>query len=226
MNYWLAEVTNLSECHLPFFDYVNSLRGVRTEATHDYTRYPKMVSSRFADGRSRPKTTSSAQGVSSGTRRDRPGTRSISGSTTHSRGTRASCATMAYPVLKEVTEFWEDHLVALPDGAAWPRPTAGARSMVRRRKESLTTRKSSGIFSRTTSKPRRSSIWMRITAQKVSATARETVEAEDRQLGDNCRNGRKTATIFATSIATRRICSRYTRGGRFRPWRHRRWPSC
>ena len=38
MNYWLAEPTNLSECALPFFNYVDSLRGVRTDATRQH--YP------------------------------------------------------------------------------------------------------------------------------------------------------------------------------------------
>ena len=36
MNYWPAEVTNLPECHLPFFNYVTSLQEVRREATHVY----------------------------------------------------------------------------------------------------------------------------------------------------------------------------------------------
>jgi len=36
MNYWPAEPVNLALCATPFFDYVDSLRGVRTEATHDY----------------------------------------------------------------------------------------------------------------------------------------------------------------------------------------------
>lgn len=36
MNYWLAEVTNLSECHLPLFDYMDSLvpPGTRTARLH------------------------------------------------------------------------------------------------------------------------------------------------------------------------------------------------
>ena len=36
MNYWPAEVCNLSECHLPFFDYVESLvpSGERTAKVH------------------------------------------------------------------------------------------------------------------------------------------------------------------------------------------------
>jgi alpha-L-fucosidase 2 len=40
MNYWLAEPTNLAECAIPFFDYVNSLRGVRAEATRQH--YPNV----------------------------------------------------------------------------------------------------------------------------------------------------------------------------------------
>jgi alpha-L-fucosidase 2 len=40
MNYWPAEPTNLSECAIPFFDYVDSLRGVRAEATRQH--YPNV----------------------------------------------------------------------------------------------------------------------------------------------------------------------------------------
>jgi alpha-L-fucosidase 2 len=40
MNYWLAEPTNLSECAIPFFDYVDSLRGIRAEATRQH--YPNV----------------------------------------------------------------------------------------------------------------------------------------------------------------------------------------
>src|ERR1039457_66598 len=40
MNYWLAEPTNLAECAIPFFDYVNSLRGVRADSTRQH--YPNV----------------------------------------------------------------------------------------------------------------------------------------------------------------------------------------
>src|ERR1022692_1306845 len=40
MNYWPAEPTNLAECAIPFFDYVDSLRGVRALATRQH--YPNV----------------------------------------------------------------------------------------------------------------------------------------------------------------------------------------
>ena len=38
MNYWLAEPTNLSECHFPYLDYINSMREVKKESTRK--KYP------------------------------------------------------------------------------------------------------------------------------------------------------------------------------------------
>ncbi len=35
MNYWPAEPTNLSECHIPFLDYINNLREVRAKQTKE-----------------------------------------------------------------------------------------------------------------------------------------------------------------------------------------------
>jgi len=120
MNYWLAEVTNLSECHLPFFDYVNSLRGVRTEATHDY--YLNQVDvSKLERKPVRGWTVQTENNIfGAGSFKWNP-----PGSAWYAQHFWEHYAftqdknylrTVAYPVLKEVTEFWEDHLVALPDG--------------------------------------------------------------------------------------------------------------
>ncbi len=120
MNYWPAEVTNLSECHLPFFDYVNSLRGVRTEATHDY--YLNQVDEKKMDRKA-------VRGWTVQTENNIFGAGSFKwnppGSAWYAQHfwehfaftqDKSYLRTVAYPVLKEVTEFWEDHLVALPDG--------------------------------------------------------------------------------------------------------------
>jgi alpha-L-fucosidase 2 len=120
MNYWPAEVTNLSECHLPFFDYVNSLRGVRTEATHDY--YLNQVDVKKLDRKPvRGWTVQTENNIfGAGSFKWNP-----SGSAWYAQHfwehyaftqDKTFLRTVAYPVLKEVSEFWEDHLVALPDG--------------------------------------------------------------------------------------------------------------
>ncbi|MBZ5618579.1 MAG: glycoside hydrolase family 95 protein [Acidobacteriia bacterium] len=120
MNYWPAEVTNLSECHLSFFDYVNSLRGVRTEATHDYYLNqvdPKKLERKPVRGWT-VQTENNIFGAGS-FKWNPPGSAWYAqhfwehyAFTQDKNYLRA----VAYPVLKEVSEFWEDHLVALPDG--------------------------------------------------------------------------------------------------------------
>ena len=109
MNYWLAEPTNLSECALPFFNYVDSLRGVRTEATRQH--YPGV----------RGWTVQTENNIfGAGSFKWNP-----PGSAWYAQHywehfaftrDRDFLAKTAYPVLKEVTEFWEDHLVARADG--------------------------------------------------------------------------------------------------------------
>jgi alpha-L-fucosidase 2 len=121
MNYWPAEVANLSECHLPFFDYVNSLRQVRTEATHAY--YLDQVDPKKLDRKS-------VRGWTVQTENNIFGAGSFKWNPPASAWyaqhfwehyaftqDKAFLRTSAYPVLKEVTQFWEDHLVALPDGS-------------------------------------------------------------------------------------------------------------
>ena len=123
MNYWLAEPTNLAECAIPFFDYVDSLRGVRAEATRQH--YPNV----------RGWTVQTENNIfGAGSFKWNP-----PGSAWYAQHywehyaftrDREFLRKTAYPVLKEVTQFWEDHLVARADGAlvtpdgwspgAWP----------------------------------------------------------------------------------------------------------
>jgi alpha-L-fucosidase 2 len=105
MNYWPAEVTNLAECHLPFFDLVRSQvpawrkvsgakRGFAIRTSHNITggmgwKWDKTANAwycqhfweHFAFGRDR----------------------------TYLRD-------VAYPIIKETVEYWEDHLKVLRDG--------------------------------------------------------------------------------------------------------------
>jgi alpha-L-fucosidase 2 len=110
MNYWLAEPANLAECAIPFFDYVDSLRGVRAEATRQH--YPNV----------RGWTVQTENNIfGAGSFKWNP-----PGSAWYAQHywehyaftrDREFLRKTAYPVLKEVTQFWEDHLVARTDGA-------------------------------------------------------------------------------------------------------------
>ena len=109
MNYWPAEVTDLSECAEPFFAYVNSLRAVRAEATREHY------------GNVRGWTVQTENNIfgAGSFKWNPPGSAWYAQHFwEHYAFTRdkAFLRNVAYPVLKEVTEFWEDHLVALPDG--------------------------------------------------------------------------------------------------------------
>ena len=110
MNYWPAEPTNLAECAIPFFDYVNSLRGVRTEATRQH--YPNVRGWTV-------QTENNIFGAGS-FKWNPPGSAWYAQHYwEHYAFTRdlGFLRKTAYPVLKEVTQFWEDHLVARADGA-------------------------------------------------------------------------------------------------------------
>ena len=108
MNYWFVDAANLSECFGPLAEWVNSIRGVRKDETK-------------AAFKTRGWLTHAENGV-------------FGGSTWKwSKGDAAWVAqnlwdhyaftldkeylrTRAYPVMKELCEFWEDHLKELPDG--------------------------------------------------------------------------------------------------------------
>jgi alpha-L-fucosidase 2 len=110
MNYWLAEPTNLSECAIPFFDYVNSLRGVRAEATRQH----------YANVRGWTVQTENNIFGAGSFKWNPPGSAWYAQHFwEHYAFTRDQdfLRKTAYPVLKEVTQFWEDHLVARADGA-------------------------------------------------------------------------------------------------------------
>ncbi|NQT52413.1 glycoside hydrolase family 95 protein, partial [bacterium] len=108
MNYWFVDAANLAECFLPLAEWVNSIRQVRKEETRQTFK-------------TRGWLTHAENGV-------------FGGSTWKwSKGDAAWVAqnlwdhyafsldkdylrTRAYPVMKELCEFWEDHLKELPGG--------------------------------------------------------------------------------------------------------------
>jgi alpha-L-fucosidase 2 len=108
MNYWLAGPANLSECFQPYADWLNSIRDVRKAATHEafHTRGWTMRAENGIFGGS------TWQWVESGS------AWCMQNIWDHYAfsGDQGYLRTMAYPMMKEVCEFWSDRLKALPDG--------------------------------------------------------------------------------------------------------------
>ncbi|HPS01947.1 MAG TPA: glycoside hydrolase N-terminal domain-containing protein [Candidatus Sumerlaeota bacterium] len=110
MNYWPAETANLSECHLPLFDLVTAMREPMRQAT------------RAAFGeKTRGWTLRTSHNIFGGLGWEW----NIPSNAWYAlhfyehyafTGDKEFLRTTAYPVIKEVCEYWEDQLKALPDG--------------------------------------------------------------------------------------------------------------
>ena len=116
MNYWPAEVTNLSECHLPFLDLVVSqipAWRLTTQTAPEYALAPGVPVRGFA-----LRTSHNITGGMGWNWDKTANAWYCQHFWEHYAftGDKQYLRTMAYPVLKETTEFWEDHLKALPDG--------------------------------------------------------------------------------------------------------------
>ena len=112
MNYWPAEPTNLSECHLPFFNYVESQQEVyrlRTREEKDYGPNTRGWTVRTANG---------VFGAGSYLWNPPGSAWYAQHFWEHYAFTqdRDYLAKTAYPMIKEICEFWEDTLVTRPDG--------------------------------------------------------------------------------------------------------------
>ena len=112
MNYWLAEPTGLAECAEPLFRYIQNLAVVYKRALDERVKPPK------GRGWSAYSTTNPFGGSSRwGVHRPHSAWLvqhlwehyAFTGDTNFLR-------TVAYPAMREVVEFWEDRLVAGPDG--------------------------------------------------------------------------------------------------------------
>lgn len=108
MNYWFVDPCNMAECFLPLAEWVNSIREVRREETH-------------AAFGTRGWITHAENGIFGGsTFRWSKGDAAWVGQNLwdHYAFTRDReyLRTRAYPILKELCEFWVDHLKRLPDG--------------------------------------------------------------------------------------------------------------
>ncbi len=108
MNYWLADPANLSECFLPYSDWLNSIRGVRsdeTKAAFDTRGWTMHAENGIFGG-------STWQWVESGS------AWCAENLWDHYAfsGDREYLRSKAYPMMKEICEFWLDRLKTLPDG--------------------------------------------------------------------------------------------------------------
>lgn len=109
MNYWLAEPVNLSECHIPYLDYINSMREVKKESTQK--EYPGV----------RGWTVKTENNIFGGSsfKWNTPGSawyaQDIWEYYAFSRDVNY-LRDYAYPILKEIVNFWDDHLKRRPDG--------------------------------------------------------------------------------------------------------------
>ena len=110
MNYWLAEPTNLSECHFPYFDWVDNLAVVNKHSNDSALKVPVGWVAY---------STNNIMGGPSKWRMHRPGSAwlvqhfwehyAFTGDTVFLRQ-------RAYPLLKELVQYWESHLVKSEDG--------------------------------------------------------------------------------------------------------------
>ncbi len=109
MNYWPVEPTNLSDCHRPFIDYVKSIREVSVKNTQ--RKYGKVRGWTV-------QTMNNACGVSYWKWNPPASAWYAQHLWEHFAfgQDHVYLRETAYPILKEVCQFWEDHLKQRPDG--------------------------------------------------------------------------------------------------------------
>ena len=111
MNYWLAETTNLSECHIPLLDFITN------------SREPCRIATKKAFGKEiRGWTARTSMSIfgGNGWEWNIPASAWLAQHVyEHWAFTRDKkyLKETAYPVVKEVCEFWQDHLKVLPDNS-------------------------------------------------------------------------------------------------------------
>ncbi len=115
MNYWPAEPANLGECHTPLFDLVTSQLEPWRKATATEQRFAT------SDGRSVGWAVRTSHGIhgDEGWQWDVPANAwYCQHFWTHYAfgGDKTWLRNVAYPVIKETTQFWEARLKKLPDG--------------------------------------------------------------------------------------------------------------
>jgi len=109
MNYWFADQANLPECFMPFAEWVRSIRDVRKEETQRVLGVERGWLMRSENGVFGGSTWHIQKGDSAWL------CQNLWDHFTFTRDQDYLCD-YAYPVMKEISHFWIDHLKALPDG--------------------------------------------------------------------------------------------------------------
>jgi alpha-L-fucosidase 2 len=115
MNYWPAEPANLAECHQPLVDLIQSQLGPWRKAT---AAAPEFA---LPSGKTRGWTVRTSHNITGGMGWKWDNT-SNAWYGQHLwwhyafGGDKQYLRAVAYPILKETCQFWEDHLKQLPDG--------------------------------------------------------------------------------------------------------------
>ncbi|NEW81043.1 MAG: glycoside hydrolase family 95 protein [Mariniphaga sp.] len=110
MNYWPAEQTALPECHMPLFDWIENFAAVQKKSTD-----PKLQTKRGWICYS----TNNIMGGPSTWGIHRPGSAWLSQHFWEHyafTGDPQFLKTRAYPMLKDVSGYWEDHLIESKEG--------------------------------------------------------------------------------------------------------------
>jgi len=110
MNYWLAEPTALAECTAPYFDWVENLGLVQKNSAD-----PKLKTTKGWIAYS----TNNIMGGNSGYVINRPGSAWLSQHFWEHYafgGDKQFLLNRGYPLIKEVSAYWQDHLTARTDG--------------------------------------------------------------------------------------------------------------
>ncbi len=109
MNYWFVDAANLAECFQPLAEWIDSIREVRKEETRRVLNVSRGWLMRSENGIFGGSTWHFQKGDSAWL---------CQNLWDHYAFTqdRAYLERYAYPVMREICEFWLDHLKALPDG--------------------------------------------------------------------------------------------------------------
>ncbi len=109
MNYWPAEVTNLSECHIPLINYINNQREVRSKATNEFYKSKKGWT---------VQTENNIYGAGSFVWNPPASAWYSQHLWEHYAFTndKKYLLEIAYPVMKEICEFWEERLIPDSNG--------------------------------------------------------------------------------------------------------------
>ena len=110
MSYWPAEVTNLSECHLPFLEYIKNQCEVRKKATNEFYKSQKGWT---------VQTENNIYGAGSFSWNPPASAWYCQHLWEHFAFTNDTIylVNIAYPIMKEICEFWEERLISDETGA-------------------------------------------------------------------------------------------------------------